>query len=439
MYLNKSYYYKQAVLYICLLSPLLFSMVRKILPGQSSWVEIVPLMCIFLLFIFSRNILSARPRSIRRPLIAIILIYIIFIIFSILIDYRIGIASFFTRIVPMFLVFIFYRYIINIYQINSISKVFSWISLLLLPIAILGILFGNSFLYEIFSPIDSVVLGGRELRHGYFSISTVFTTHWTMAWSMVGIIGLLGFSLIIFRHSLYEKVLINIGLISSLILLFLTMRRGALAVGVLCFAYVYLNNFNFKRALLLLTISSLLIVVIFLLDSSVVSNSKISMSGAILRVEDVSLYQRFYLIFWNIYMYWMELYPFGSFLGAAGVEGRAFGYILTDIYNKAVEVGGAQMVIEIGIFPHLFVLASLLSILYTQYYYSRGTPVAKGVRVLLLMQAGMIFMWFFKSMLVLTNPHFGHLFFWASVGISMAAIRDSNHTKLLHNKKYRKI
>ena len=365
MYLNKSYYYKQAVLYICLLSPLLFSMVRKILPGQSSWVEIVPLMCIFLLFIFSRNILSARPRSIRRPLIAIILIYIIFIIFSILIDYRIGIASFFTRIVPMFLVFIFYRYIINIYQINSISKVFSWISLLLLPIAILGILFGNSFLYEIFSPIDSVVLGGRELRHGYFSISTVFTTHWTMAWSMVGIIGLLGFSLIIFRHSLYEKVLINIGLISSLILLFLTMRRGALAVGVLCFAYVYLNNFNFKRALLLLTISSLLIVVIFLLDSSVVSNSKISMSGAILRVEDVSLYQRFYLIFWNIYMYWMELYPFGSFLGAAGVEGRAFGYILTDIYNKAVEVGGAQMVIEIGIFPHLFVLASLLSILYT--------------------------------------------------------------------------
>jgi len=39
------------------------------------------------------------------------------------------------------------------------------------------------------------------------------------------------------------------------------------------------------------------------------------------------------------------------------------------------------------------------------------------------MQSGMLFMWFFKSALVLSNPHFGHLFFWASIGISLAAIQ----------------
>jgi hypothetical protein len=437
VYLNKSYYYKQAVLYICLLSPLLFSMVRKILPGQPAWVEIPPLICIFFLFIFSLHKMSF-PRLITRPLIVIILIYIIFITFSILVDYRVGLTSFFTRITPIFLVFIFYKYIINIYQIRNISKVFSWISLLLLPIALLGILHGNSFLYEIFSPIESVILGGRELRHGYSSISTIFTTPWTMAWSMVGFIGLLGFSITTFRHSSYEKLLIHIGLISCLILLFLTMRRGALAVGILCYVYIYFNNFDIKRILLWLVMSSLFIVVLIFLDFSVVSNKKMSMSEAILRSEDISLYHRFKLIFWNTYMFYMELYPFGSFLGAAGAEGRAFGIDLSDVHQWAVEVGGAQMVIELGIFPHLLFFASLLSILYIQYYCSRGTPVTKGVRVLLLMQAGMIFMWYFKSMLVLTNPHFGLFFFWASVGISMAAISNSKNTKLLDNKKYKK-
>lgn len=431
--INRPYYYKQAALYLSLLSPLLFSMVRKVLPGQPTWVEIAPLMLIFLLFIFSRNILSA-PRSIKRSLFVIILIYIILIVPSILIDYRIGVASFFTRIVPIFLVFIFYKYIKNIHQVNNISRVFSWISVLLLPIAILGILFGNSFLYEIFSPINSVVLGGRELRHGYSSISTIFTTHWTMAWSMVGIIGLLGFSLTTFRHSIRGKILIHIGLILSVILLFLTMRRGALAVGILCLSYIYLNNFNIKRLLLLLMMFFLLALMISLLDVNVVSNSNLSMSGAILRTEDVSLYHRFYLIFWQTYIYWMELYPFGSFLGAAGAEGRAFGYDLGKVHDFAIEVGGAQMIIEIGFFPHLLLLTSLFFILYVQYRYSKGTAVAVGVRILLLMQAGMMFMWFFKSTLVLTNPHFGHLFFWSSIGISMAAIRDVRTIKFLCNK-----
>jgi len=335
-----------------------------------------------------------------------------------------GVASFFTRIVPMLLVFIFYKYVSNIYLIDNISKTFAWISIFLLPIAILGILFGNSFLYEVFSPIESVVRDGRELRHGYHSISTIFTTHWTMAWSMVGVIGILGFSLTVFKHSFSRKVLIHIGLISSVVLLFLTMRRGALAVGVLCLLYIYLNSFSIKRLLALLLMLFLVIILIFSLNANVVSNSEMSMSEAIMRIEDVSLYHRFYIIFWQTYMYWMEIYPFGSFLGAGGLEGRAFGYDLGKIHNFAVEVGGAQMIIEVGIFPHLLLMISLFFILYVQYRYSKGTLVAKGVRVLLLMQIGMIFMWFFKSTLVLTNPHFGHLFFWSSVGISMAAIRD---------------
>ena len=142
---------KQIILYVCLISPLLFSIVRKTWPGQPAWIEGMSLLIIFFFFILSYKNIFAIDRYIRGSLFSIILIYAMFIIPSLFVDLRIGLAAFFTRIVPIFLVVIFYKNIVNINQINNISKMFAWISVLLLPIAILGILFGNSFLNQIFS------------------------------------------------------------------------------------------------------------------------------------------------------------------------------------------------------------------------------------------------------------------------------------------------
>jgi hypothetical protein len=431
--MNRYLTYKQMALYFCLISPLIFSIIRKILPGQPAAIEIGPLICIFLIFIFSRNILSIN-RFIRSPLFVIISTYIIFITFSILVDYRIGAASFFMRIVPIFLVFIFYNYTITIHQIHNISKVFAWITIFLFPIAITGILFGNNFLFEIFSPINSVIDGQRELRHGFASVATIFSTPWTMAWSFVGIIGLLGFSLLTFNHSIYEKTLIHMALFSSFVLLFLTMRRGAIVVGILCLAFIYLNNLNFKR-ILLLSVFALLFTIIFSMFNANVSGSsnlELSMTESVLKFNSFTneIYFRFYTIFWQTYMFYMENYPLGSFLGAAGPEGTAFGYDLGLKHRFAVEIGAALLVAEMGIFPHLIVIFSMFFLFFVQYYCSRRTSVAKGVLLLLLMQVGMMFMWLLKSTLVLNNPHFGHFFFWASIGIVMAAIRDSRSTNL---------
>jgi len=414
---------KQTVLYICLLAPLLFSIVRKLVPGQPSWIEVLSPVIICIVFFFTFKSHVKLPYSIKLPLFVIIGLFSVYALLSITQDPMIGLASFFTRIAPIFLVFIFYKLICNELQVIRIAKLFSWLTILLLPMAIIGVLFGNDFLPAAFSPIDAIILDNREVRHGFRSVSTVFTTHWTMSWSIVGILGILGFSLVAFKQTSSEKILISLGIITSVILIYLTMRRGALAVGLLTVLFIYLKSINVKALLSLLMAAITFYFVVLFFDMAMQNGENLLMSDAILRLGDVKLNHRFNLIFWSFFSFWLDIYPFGSFLGAAGPEGRGLGFLLHEIHQSAIEVGGAQLVAEIGIISTIIFIFSILFIMYVQFYNSRRTSISKATRVLLAMQFGLIFMYFFKDMLVFTNPHMGNYIFWASIGIVMKSIR----------------
>jgi hypothetical protein len=413
----------QVVLYVCLLSPIFFSILRKIIPGQPSWVELAPSIIVIFIFIYSIKSNIKTPESIRYPLLVIIGIFSFFSILSIFYDARIGVAAILTRIAPILLVFIFYRLISNRLQIINISVFLSWMCVILAPIAIIGFIFGNDYLYMTLSPINSVMEGERHMRYGYGAISTVFTTPWTMSWSFVGVAGILGFSLLSIQDDFFKKkILIHLGLVLSIVLIFLTLRRGALAIGVLCVITTYFYMFNFKRHWLLLTIM-LLVVILSVWSVQGQFDDFFLMYNAIISSNDVKLDHRFNLIFWNFFSFWMENHTFGSFLGAAGPEGRAFGFNLSEVHNKAIEVGGAQLVAEIGLIPLAVVIFSILFVFFTQYYNTRKTKIKASIRVLLIMQFGMFFMYFFKEMLVFTNIHMGSYIFWASIGIVMAQTR----------------
>ena len=415
----------QAILCICLLSPIFFSMLRKITPGQPAWVELISSVIVIFAYSYATRSRIKTPKSIHYPLLVIIGIFSFFSILSIFYDPRIGAAAILTRIAPIFLVYVFYKLIISKLQIINIALLFSWICIILTPIAITGFISGNDSLFTIFSPINSVLENERNLRYGYLSISTVYTTPWVMSWSIVGITGILGFSLLSFHGDLplKRRILIHLGLILSIVLIFLTLRRGALAVGVFCVIVTYFHLINFKRFWLLLLTLILLVAALGVWNIQGRFDDFFLMLDTIITANDVNLNHRFNLIFWNFFTFWMENYTLGSFLGAAGPEGRAFGFSLHGADWMAIEVGGAQLVAEIGLIPMVVVIISILFTMFAQYYNTRKAKIKGSIRVLLAMQFGIFFMYFFKEMLIFTNIHMGSYIFWSSVGIVMAQAR----------------
>lgn len=419
-------------LIFCLFSPVLFGLLRKFLPGQPSYIEalsVFPILLVILLLggkIFPKG----EPfKSVSFLLLLWVTLQIIFAFLSAFDDFRVGLVSIFTRVVPVFLAWISYYLIKTKKDFILVSKYLTGLSVILLPLGLLAAVVGNSALPLWLRPIDKIVELGRDFRSGVQSISLIFTSQWIFSVSLLAIL-FLGLSNLILAYKTRKSTLwwwfANM---SSLLLLYLSTRRAMFIAGVVGFFFMilFLNFQGRKKYIQILVFAVLVISAISYIDQvGYLSGKSASIRTEwFFNVRELSLEDRINGVFFPIVKNWISISPFGNYLGFAGPESRALGVSAYLKYSPVVEVGAALLVAEMGILGLVAFPLINLSIVIIIWKQARKTDIKFPIMMLLLFFVIYFVLFFTKELLDLANVSIGQFFYWSVIGLSSALVRVS--------------
>lgn len=413
---------------VCLLAPVGGALLRKLLPGQPTYAEVAAVIPVLLATVWTTRHGRTLPAWLSRPLIFWGLFQAVFAIPAVLDDWRVGAAILFTRITPMLMVVVAYDSIHTWSDFWNASKWVIGLAIILLPIGLVVVFFGNVALPRLLQPIDKVLLVERDIRNGFPAAATIFTTQWILSWSALAILYLALSNLLLpagsFMKTKKERYAPFIGAVASLILIYASIRRGALIAGIVGFiAYFILLRRNLSARALIFAI-----IIVFglsqLIDSYgyVVGNNFRSRSEQSLILEELDPTKRINDVFLPYFTFWLRTTPLGNYTGFAGPEVSSLGVTGFKQYSQIVEVGGAQLIAEMGILGAVVMPLGLLIISINILQKSRGMICAPAVKMLLLFQVAIFLNYYFKELLALVNPSMGVFFFWAVPGLCAALI-----------------
>lgn len=421
---------------ICLLAPAGGALLRKFLPGQPIFAEVAAVIPILMAVIWVSRHGRTLPQWVSRPLIYWGLFQIAFAVPSVLEDWRVGISVLFTRIAPMFMAIVAYGTIRTWSDFRNASKWVVWLAILLFPIGLIVVFFGNSILPTFLQPIDKILIIERDIRNGFPSAATIFTTQWILSWSALSILYLALSNLLLPAFPTLTKnqrYLFLIASLASLFLIYASFRRGALVAGLIGFIafFLFLRN-RFSLQILVVT-------VIFLIGLSLiidnygynVGNKLNERSGTTLILMELDPSKRIEDTFLPYFVFWLDATPLGNYVGYAGPEARGLGNLAHRMYNDVIEVGGAQLVAEMGILGAIIMPLILIIISVNILVRSQKMLCASSVRMLLVFQAVIFLNYYFKEMLALVNPSMGLFFFWAIPGLCVSLMDYESTTKYL--------
>ena len=413
---------RHQLLTICLLSPVGVGVLRKIAPGQPAYIEVLAIGPVLLAAFWALHHRRSLSHRIAHPLLAWAFVQAMFALLTVRLDWRIGVAGVVMRIAPMLMTYVAF---VTIRSQEDFQKVLSSVCKLapiLLPVGIIGSLFGNDVLPFFLKPIDKLMLSEKYYRIGYQVVSTIFTTQWVMSWSMFAILFLALISLNLTDRksgSLWWWLVV----ISALTLIYLSTRRGAFIAGLLGITLFLLQKRGQGRIKTIMAALTVLCVIIELdRHSSPVMNAYGQRSFSFL--SDLNITDRFNKVFLDLFLLWLRLTPFGTGLGVTGPEGKAFGNVLGGLNFVAVEVGGAQLMAEMGIFGAFIMPLMLVLLLWNLRIRARGLICCKAVNMLLFHNLILFVFYYTKGLLILSNLHVALFLFWAVPGICEALIQS---------------
>ena len=266
--------------------------------------------------------------------------------------------------------------------------------------------------------MQEYALSGKGIRAGFYECVGFFSTPSTFSGGLLVSL-FLALSGYIFDNKKWRYIYL-ISIASSILLLFLSTRRGAFMLALVGIAvwFVFISKNRFRAMILVI----LTLFLLGLIDSFSVQEmsrdheTRLGHFASGLELIGIRI-ERYFI---ELIIYWARVLPYGSFLGSAGREGRVFGYIDDD--TMMVEAGGPQLVAEVGILGLIFFP---LMVIHT------ALSVIKGVKSKSVRQANLILNTFFilyavmfysKEMLCLNTLSISHLFFWITPGINQALI-----------------
>ena len=432
MKLNKSRYWMFS---LCLTSPMIFSIIRKLVPGQPNFIDAASIMIIIFVWGLIFNNRHSFPKWAHTPLLIWAFIQFMYAIPSIIYDYRIGLSAIGTRILPMLMVPIAYYTIRNCRDIQLSTL---WICYLALPFLFISIyvsIYGNHSLPMILRPSEVIIYLGKDINKGQiYTASAIFATP-----TQLGYFGLIVLVLVIlnatissFRKTRFMSVnLLMLG-VSGILLAYLSGRRIFLYLSIIMVSLYFVMK---KEAIVVLIAILTFIAIIEIDNKSVVVGKSIEKrSDIILKSDrqDMTFYETLIGRFDNVFLHWtrenLSQAFIGSFLGSRGREAIALGYYKYG-EDTGVEVGAAQLAYEMGFIGLLLMPTIVLYLIINLYKRSKHLQFKIAIRLLTTFFALMFINYYTKGLGLLTTNGMWAYFFWSIPGLCLSLIDISQRSK----------
>jgi hypothetical protein len=407
------------MLVACLVSPAITVLVRKFVPGQPAYIEVAAVGVVLAGWRWAFGQDRSLPGWAADPMVLWMLFQILYAMLSVFEDWRVGALAVVTRVVPMAMAFIAFT---AIREWDDLERVSSWVcslALLLLPVGIIVAFFGNEVLPFWLQPLEKMPIGGR-LRGGIPPVSAIFNTYGALATAMLAVffLALANVALAEIRQKNTARWWLTAA--AAFLLVYLSTRRGAFIGGLVGIIGFTLDRRKFSKwqALILLSI----IVLIILVDAyGLVSSSSYDVRSEAALDWDFS--KRINEIFAKFFRLWIDLAPLGNYLGFAGSEARNIGSVGYSRVYSVVEVGGAQLVAEVGILGAVFLPVTVAILIVGLYRRARRLSCQRAVNTLLLGQVVLFVLYYFKELQIVANVSLAQFFFWSIPGICAALIQ----------------
>ena len=403
-----------------LLAPVAFSTVRKLVPGQPSFLEIGGVFAVAGAGVWLLTRRRMPPQWVTVPLLVWAYFQLVYAALAMQVDWRVGVLSTMTRIMPLLMAAVAYAGIRTLKDFDRIGRWATGVIIVMLPIALLAALFGNEALPEWLRPIEA--LGGKTVRGGFPAVAGIFSTQHVMGLSLLAI-----FFLALSNAAIAESVRRPstrwlAAAAGALLLVYLSTRRAALMaafVGLVVFVATR------RRAAAVIIAVVGLVGVAVLLDQYG-SSAEWATGGFDRRTQLIlawDMRERLVGIFGRLFWLWLQEMPMGTFLGFAGPETTALvGKRLYARTFTSVEVGGAQLLAETGLIGALLLPVVVVVLAGQAFIRSRGLRCHRAITMLVLFQATFFGIYYLKELTAMTGGSLAHLFFWAVPGIAAALI-----------------
>ncbi len=422
------------VLLLCFLSPVAAGLLRKFWPGQPSYVEVFALGPVMAAAVWAFHQHRRLPSDHKQALLFWAFIHEIYWIVALWADWRIAFAGAVLRLVPLFMATIAFAAIRDQEDLRKISKTICSLALILLPIGIIAVNRGNEILPFWLQPIERLKASSSYYRVGMEVISTIFTTQFTMSWSMVAILFLALTNLSLMKERAHFFWWWSVVLASTLMVFFST-RRAALLVCALGVVFLVLKSQGYikRRAVFGIILT---FVMLFMFDQTSSSGMYTMYNGRSDFFFELPIMRRLNNVFFDGLIFWLDALPFGSGLGMAGPEGSTFNsyifrignpYAVEGEYLGTLETGSALLAAEMGIIGVIMMPCIILWMMYRIHKKARGLQCQKAVNILLFFQLNLFLTYYLKAFLILANIHLALFVFWAVPGICESLIQAEKY------------
>ena len=327
-----------------------------------------------------------------------------------------------VRIVPMMVPVIAFAAIRSSSDFRSVSVAMGAVALAALPVGIIAGFWSEEGLPFWLRSVDAFSFGGSELRSGLPAVSFVFSTPAVLSTTM-GATAFLSIAGIKMKEvSTSWKLLLSAMAISSLFLILLSTRRGMLIIGVIALISFFWGQSNTKVLSSKITFYAILIIGIFISVNIFGFNDGYHNLSRFDFITSVDYGRRINEVFLGLWSFWLDATPLGTGLGTAGPEANALNISTHHSISSVVEVGIAQLQVEMGTLGVFGFPVIMIAIAYGLYSRSKNTDVEGPVFTLILFLISIFLLFYIKEKSILTGMWVVVMSFWATPGICAALI-----------------
>ena len=414
---------------LCLVSPVIFSIIRKILPDQPNILEPMGIMIVLLVGVFALARKPRVPKFLAIPLIIWALYQAFYSFLAVFYDYRIGAAGFFVNVLPMLMCVIAYQGTRSIIDLQWIGRIFGVLGIVILPVGFYVAIWGNVNLPPLFLPNAEMIEIGKATRAGIPAYAGIFSTQDVLSMAFMAAYFV---NLAVFmgkeRGERGKTIYLIFALVAFILVLLSTRRGGVVGVVGGSLFILITGRISWQRKLIFMTTGCLTLLVLVFLDSyyGVVYREA---TDRVYHALNLDFWGRFKIVFWDLYVEWVERAPFGTYLGNAGSEGIVFRSDIT-LRRLLVETGGAKLVAEMGVIASLL-MPALLLYMHLKIFFMKTTPgIHTVVRVLFAYNFMFYVLYYFKEWTAMSGGYFSQFLFWAIPGMCYALIERERQNRM---------
>jgi hypothetical protein len=410
----------------CLLAPAGAAVLRKVVPGQPTYLEIGGIIAVLGGGVWVVLRRKRLPHWVLIPLLVWAYFQLVYAAFAVSVDWRVAAAATLTRIAPMLMAGIAFASLRNGEDFRRAVFWLGSLAVAMVPIALMIVAFGDSILPFWLRPILALEELSRNERKGILAVSGVFTTQSVMAMSMLAVVFLALAAAALAEAEDRPPGQWWVFATSATALVFLSTRRGAFLAAVLGIGAYVLTREKVPTKLVLGGTAAVAGGILVERLGSLGTRWGISRGDLLLDALDLStqIPFRLYQVFGRLFIAWVLEAPFGTYLGFAGPEGDALvgRGRLADYIVSVFEVGGAQLLAEMGILGAILMPVIVAILIWQIRRQTVGLKCRRAVDLLLFYEILFFALYYLKEESVMTGVSMGQLTFWAVPGIAAALI-----------------